>query len=166
MHQVKSYGLLRSRVDNIAVWVARLMRYTPISEISLELVKFDTQAMQHPEISGQEYQQGTLAGYEIREYLLEKWDRQCAYCGRKDIPLQIEHIQPRANGGTNHISNLCLSCEFCNIRKASRVWTNHRTTVPQPCSIPDARDYANACSRKALVGRNAASDALPNERDG
>jgi len=47
------------------------MRYTPLSEISLELVKFDTQAMQHPEISGEEYQQGTLAGYEIREYLLE-----------------------------------------------------------------------------------------------
>ena len=62
---------LRSRVDNIAVWIARLMRYTPLSEISLELVKFDTQAMQHPEISGEEYQQGTLAGYEIREYLLE-----------------------------------------------------------------------------------------------
>ena len=111
---------LRSRVDNIAVWMARLMRYAPISEISLELVKFDTQAMQHPEISGQEYQQGQLSGYEIREYLLEKWDRQCAYCGRKDIPLQIEHIQPRANGGTNRISNLCLSCEICNIRKGTQ----------------------------------------------
>ena len=111
---------LRSRVDNIAVWVARLMRYAPISEISLELVKFDTQAMQHPGISGEDYQQGTLAGYEIREYLLEKWDRQCAYCGRKDIPLQIEHIQPRANGGTNRISNLCLSCKLCNIRKGTQ----------------------------------------------
>jgi 5-methylcytosine-specific restriction endonuclease McrA len=111
---------LRSRVDNIAVWIARLMRYAPISEISLELVKFDTQAMQHPEIGGEEYQQGTLAGYEIREYLLEKWDRQCAYCGRKDIPLEIEHIQPRANGGTNRISNLCLSCESCNIRKGTQ----------------------------------------------
>ena len=52
--------------------------------------------------------------------MLEKWDRQCAYCGRKDIPLQIEHIQPRANGGTNRISNLCLSCKLCNIRKGTQ----------------------------------------------
>ena len=42
--------------------------------------------------------EGTLAGYEVREYLLEKWGRQCAYCGAKDMPLQIEHIRPRASG--------------------------------------------------------------------
>jgi len=27
--------------------------------------------MEHPDIAGIEYQQGTLAGYEIREYVLE-----------------------------------------------------------------------------------------------
>jgi len=96
------------------------MRYAPITDISMELVKFDTQAMQHPEISGVEYQQGTLAGYEIREYLLEKWSRTCAYCGKSDVPLQIEHIQPLAKGGTNRISNLCLSCEPCNIKKGTQ----------------------------------------------
>ncbi len=96
------------------------MRYAPISDISMELVKFDTQAIQNPDISGVEYQQGTLAGYDIREYLLEKWNRQCAYCGKKDIPLQIEHIQPRANGGTNRISNLTLSCKKCNIKKGTQ----------------------------------------------
>jgi hypothetical protein len=88
--------------------------------MSMELVKFDTQAIQNPDISGVEYQQGTLAGYDIREYLLEKWNRQCAYCGKKDIPLQIEHIQPRTNGGTNRMSNLTLSCEECNIKKGTQ----------------------------------------------
>ena len=111
---------IRSRVDNIIVWVQRLMRSAPISDISMELVKFDTQLMQNPNISGVEYQQGTLAGYDIREYLLEKWNRQCAYCGKKDIPLQIEHIQPRTHGGTNRISNLTLSCEACNIKKGTQ----------------------------------------------
>ncbi len=111
---------LRSRVDNIKVWVARLMLYAPITDISMELVKFDTQAMQHPEVSGVEYQQGTLAGYEVREYLLEKWSRTCTYCGKSDVPLQIEHIQPHAHGGTNRISNLCLSCEPCNIKKGTQ----------------------------------------------
>jgi hypothetical protein len=35
--------------------------------------------MVKPEITGIDYQQGELAGYEVREYLLEKWQRTCAY---------------------------------------------------------------------------------------
>ena len=31
--------------------------------------------MENAEISGVEYQQGELQGYEVREYLLEKWGR-------------------------------------------------------------------------------------------
>lgn len=74
-----------------------------------ELVKFDTQKMQNPEIDGVEYQQGELAGYEVREYLLEKWGRKCAYCDKDGVSLQIEHIHPRAKGGSNRVSNLALS---------------------------------------------------------
>jgi hypothetical protein len=61
-----------------------------------------------------------LAGYEVREYLLNKWERKCAYCGVKNVPLQVEHIQPRAKGGSNRISNLCLACEPCNIKKGTQ----------------------------------------------
>ncbi len=111
---------LESRVANVLAWVSRLRRSCPISAISMELVKFDLQKMENPEISGVEYQQGTLQGYECREYLLHKWDRQCAYCGKKGIPLQIEHIHPRANGGTDRISNLALSCEQCNVAKGTQ----------------------------------------------
>jgi 5-methylcytosine-specific restriction endonuclease McrA len=111
---------LESRVTNVLTWVNRLRRYCPISAISMELVKFDLQKMENPEISGMEYQQGTLQGYECREYLLHKWDRRCAYCGKTGIPLQIEHIHPRANGGTDRISNLTLSCEKCNLAKGAQ----------------------------------------------
>lgn len=93
------------------------MRVCPITAISQELVKFDMQKMENPEISGVEYQQGTLAGYEVREYLLEKWGRRCAYCTKSDVPLQVEHINPRANGGTDRPSNLTIACEPCNIAK-------------------------------------------------
>lgn len=109
-----------SRIANVLTWVNRLRRYCPVAAISMELVKFDMQVMDNPEISGVQYQQGTLQGYEVREYLLEKWDRQCAYCGAKDTPLQVEHIRPRANGGTNRISNLCLACEKCNTAKGTQ----------------------------------------------
>jgi len=111
---------LESRVCNVVTWVKRLMYLCPITDLSLELVKFDMQAMENPEISGVEYQQGTLAGYELREYLLEKWNRRCAYCGANGVPLQVEHIQSRAKGGTNRVSNLCLACEPCNRKKGTQ----------------------------------------------
>jgi hypothetical protein len=61
-----------------------------------------------------------LQGYEVREYLLEKWNRMCAYCGRREIPLQVEHICPRAKNGSNRISNLTLACEPCNNKKGTQ----------------------------------------------
>jgi 5-methylcytosine-specific restriction endonuclease McrA len=111
---------LRSRVSNILTWVKRLCTLCPIQAISLELVRFDLQLMQNPEISGIQYQQGTRAGYECREYLLAKWGRACSYCGKQNVPLEIEHIVARVNGGTDHISNLCLACERCNTRKGAQ----------------------------------------------
>jgi hypothetical protein len=60
--------------------------------LSVEHVRFDLQKMANPEISGVEYQRGELAGYEVREYLLEKWNRQCAYCGAANCPLNIDRI--------------------------------------------------------------------------
>lgn len=111
---------LQSRVDNIITWVKRLHKFALIKAISQELVKFDMQLMQKPDISGNEYQQGTLAGYETRQYLLEKWDRKCAYCGVNNVPLQVEHIHPRSKGGSNRISNLTLSCEKCNTKKGTK----------------------------------------------
>lgn len=111
---------LQHRIETTMTWVNRLRKYAPITGISQELVRFDLQQIENPEISGVQYQQGTLAGYEIREYLLEKWGRKCAYCGAENVPLQVEHIQPRAKGGTNRISNLCMSCEPCNIKKGTQ----------------------------------------------
>jgi len=111
---------LQSRISNSTTWVARLRKVCPIEAISMELVKFDLQQMDNPEIQGAQYQQGTLFGYELREYLLEKWGRQCAYCSKSDMPLQIEHIVPRAKGGTDRVSNLTLACEKCNSKKGTK----------------------------------------------
>ncbi|MCZ6676293.1 MAG: RNA-guided endonuclease IscB [Candidatus Poribacteria bacterium] len=108
---------LMSRVYNITTWVRRLRNVCPIQAISMELVRFDTQAMQNPEISGTEYQQGELFGYEVREYLLEKFSRTCAYCGTTDVPLEIEHIIPKSREGSDCVSNLTIACRDCNLKK-------------------------------------------------
>ncbi|MEW5994754.1 MAG: RNA-guided endonuclease IscB [Candidatus Zixiibacteriota bacterium] len=111
---------IKSRVDNVLTWAMRIVTCVPISSISVETARFDTQKLQNPEISGVEYQRGELFGYEVREYLLEKWGRKCAYCGKKDVPLEIDHIQPRRLGGSDRVSNLTLSCTACNQAKGTQ----------------------------------------------
>ena len=111
---------LRHRVDTTLSWVERFRRLAPVTEISQELVKFDLQKMENPEISGVEYRQGTLAGYEVREYLLEKWGRTCAYCHATNVPLEVDHIRPRSLGGSDRLSNLILACHACNQKKGDR----------------------------------------------
>jgi hypothetical protein len=58
----------------------KLSRLAPLIRIAVETVRFDTQKMQKPEISGVEYQQGELAGYELRVYLLEKGFSRKSFC--------------------------------------------------------------------------------------
>lgn len=111
---------LESRLANVLTWVTRLQRICPVGAISQELVKFDMQLMQTPEISGVEYQQGELAGYEVRQYLLEKWGRTCVYCQTTGVPLEVEHLLPRRRGGSDRVANLTLACHNCNQAKGSQ----------------------------------------------
>lgn len=108
---------LQHRDDRSLRGVRRLQRWAPLTALSCERVRFDMQLMENPEIKGVEYQQSTLKGYEVREYLLEKWKRTCAYCGAQNEPLQIEHIDPKARGSSNRMSNQALAYALCNTAK-------------------------------------------------
>ncbi len=138
---------LEHRILTIMTWVRKFIKFAPIGSIVSELVRFDLQKIDNPEISGIEYQQGELQGYEVREYLLEKWDRKCAYCGTKNVPLQVEHIHPKSKGGSNRISNLCLACERCNVKKGVQSITDflakkpdvlEKITAQAKCPLKDA----------------------------
>lgn len=111
---------LKHRVDTTLSWVERLRKLAPVSALTQELVRFDTQLLENPEISGVEYQRGTLYGYEIREYVFEKWGRTCVYCGAKNTPLNLDHVEARSRGGSNRASNLVPACIPCNKAKDNR----------------------------------------------
>lgn len=85
-----------SRIDNIDNWTKKLRRLAPISSIATEIVRFDTQKLENPEINGVEYQQGELHGFTVKEYLLFKYGHKCAYCDAHNTPLEVEHIVPRS----------------------------------------------------------------------
>jgi len=111
---------IQHRVDTIETWIKRCIKFVPIGEIVIEKVKFDMQLMRNPDIKGEEYQQGTLHGYNVRQYLLEKWGYKCAYCNKPSKRLEVEHVMPRSKGGSNSVTNLVLACEPCNKRKGTK----------------------------------------------
>ncbi len=111
---------IESRLATTLSWAHRLARWCPITRIAVERVRFDTQRMENPEISGIEYQHGSLFGMELREYLLAKWNHRCAYCDATGIPLELDHIRPKARGGSDRASNLAVACQKCNQEKADQ----------------------------------------------
>jgi hypothetical protein len=121
----------------------------------VETARFDTQALQTPEISGVQYQQGTLFGYELREYLLEKWNRVCAYCGAQDTPLEVEHIVPRSRGG----SNLTLACVPCNQRKGPQ--TAAEFGYPEIQAKLPLKDAAAISAIRCAIGEALRAFGLP-----
>jgi 5-methylcytosine-specific restriction endonuclease McrA len=133
---------LLSRVLNVLTWTARLSRWCPITRIDVEHVRFDTQLLQHPEITGVCYQQGELAGWETRAYLLFKYEYRCAYCRKTNVPFEVEHILPRSRGGSNRISNLCLACHVCNRAKGDRTATEFGHASVEASAKRPLRDAA------------------------
>ena len=153
---------LESRVANILTWVNRLRRYAPVSSVAVEHVKFDTQLMQHPEIAGVEYQHGTLWGYEVREYLLEKYGHRCAYCGGAsgDSVLNVDHMVPRSRGGSDRVSNLAVVCRTCNEAKGNRMpkeWLKELSASVQPLDRIRAELFPEALKRLKQPLRDAAA---------
>ena len=114
---------LLSRVHNVLTWTARLSGWCPVSRLEVERVRFDTQLLQNPELAGMEYQEGTLAGWEVRAYLLLRYEYRCVYCGETEVPFEVDHIRPRSRGGSHRISNLCLACHECNQAKGNKTAT-------------------------------------------
>lgn len=51
----------------------------------------------------------------------------CQYCGRMapDVVLEVDHINPVANGGTNDIINLVTSCKDCNRGKGKKLLSDN-----------------------------------------
>ncbi|MEV6036794.1 RNA-guided endonuclease IscB [Nonomuraea sp. NPDC052116] len=123
---------LRHRVATTVSWVDRLTRWAPVRAVHLELVAFDTHAIAVDKpLEGVEYQYGTLHGTEVREYLLAKWGRACAYCGGSGVPLNIDHVRPRSRGGSDRVSNLTLACVACNLAKGSQPIEDFLARKPQ-----------------------------------
>jgi 5-methylcytosine-specific restriction endonuclease McrA len=142
---------LHSKAEATVKAVRFVASFLPVSRVNVEIGSFDTQRMQTPKISGISYQQGELQGYLLREYLLAKWQRTCAYCGATGIPLQIEHLVPKSRGGSDRASNLTLACEPCNARKGQQTADEFGYPEIQAHARVPLRDVAHVSSIKTSI---------------
>jgi hypothetical protein len=50
----------------------------------------------------------------------QQFDNACAYCGVRNVDLQIEHLLPISLGGTHTLGNIVPACSSCNYSKATK----------------------------------------------
>ena len=101
----------------------------PITLTRIEQNKFDPQLMMNPEIQGIKYQRGTLFGWQVRAYILERDQGRCVCCRRSKVRLELDHVRPR-DVGSDRVDNLVACCRDCNIKKANRPIEQFLTDQP------------------------------------
>ena len=109
---------VRSRADNVINFIKKYKKFLNINKVMIENVSFDTAQMSSDDcLIGTGYQQGPLYDATLREFVFSKTNGRCSYCGAKAT--EIDHIVPRANGGTNNTYNLTPVCRSCNEKKSN-----------------------------------------------
>ena len=63
----------------------------------------------------------------------------CQYCGRMspDVILEVDHIKPVAEGGTNSLMNLITACRDCNRGKGKKELSDESELKKQQAQLAD-----------------------------
>ncbi|MBF0121498.1 MAG: HNH endonuclease [Desulfobacterales bacterium] len=86
----------------------------PMNKIVLEDAYFDFQAMENPDITGEQYQQGELLYHKnYKQACLVRDGFKCRVC-KAEKNLRCHHVTPKAKEGTDRLSNLMTLCETCH----------------------------------------------------
>jgi len=143
---------LQHRVNSTVSIVNKLRKWSPVTVIHQELVRFNLRS-----------ENGELNRYEVREWLGAKYGWQCTYCGASDAPLQVDHIQPKSRGGSDQLSNLTLACVTCNQSKNSsnlREWLSTRLPPKKAKELADLALSRRTPSMRDAAAVNATKNAL------
>ena len=109
---------VKSRADNVINFIKKYNKLINIDRVMIENVSFDTAQMSSDSyLIGTDYQQGNLYNKNLRKFIFSKTKGRCSYCEEKAT--EIDHIVPRAKGGTNSTYNLTPACRSCNEKKSN-----------------------------------------------
>ena len=109
---------IKSRADNVINFIKKYKKLLNINKVMIENVSFDTTQMtSDTKLYGVKYQQEPLYQNKLRSFIFNRSNGKCVYYGAKAE--EIDHIIPRAKGGTNSTYNLVASCKSCNQMKSN-----------------------------------------------
>ena len=109
---------VKSRADNVINFIKKYKKFLNINKVMIENVSFDVAQMSSTtKLYGAKYQQGPLYQQKLRSFIFSRSGGKCVYCGAKAT--EIDHVIPRAKGGTNSVYNLVASCKACNQMKSN-----------------------------------------------
>lgn len=93
--------------------VHKIQKYLPVTDIAFEVNRFAFLLMEDPSVSGVDFQNGPLKGYnDLKDAVYDLQDGKCLMCGK---PIEhYHHIVPRAEGGSNTIGNIAGLCKCCH----------------------------------------------------
>jgi hypothetical protein len=129
---------LRSKFDSHVREVNYICKILPVTKLRIETATFDPHAMKNPTVIKHPwmYQKGTLfKSQNVKQYVLQRDKYECKYCkGKsKDNKLQVHHIIPRSNGGSDNDTNLITLCSMCHKRlhdgKINITKTGHKSNL-------------------------------------
>ena len=58
---------------------------------------------------------------ETRQWIFERDQHTCRYCGNREGPFNADHVYPYAKGGETSTDNLVTACGSCNRKKQAKV---------------------------------------------
>ena len=109
---------VKSRANNVINFIKKYKKFLSIDKVMIESVSFDTAQMSsNTKLYGVKYQQGPLYQQKLRSFIFNRSNGKCVYCGAKAT--EIDHVVPKANGGTDSTYNLVASCRACNKKKSN-----------------------------------------------
>ena len=95
-------------------------------------------------------EKSALTHREMKNYLTETFGLQCWGCSfmaPDERHLQLDHVDPKADGGSNHLDNRALLCGPCNMTKGNRLTMSalrHQNTrdghLTKPTGTPRGQD--------------------------
>ena len=90
-----------------------MQKYLPITDAGLEINRFAFMQLEDPSISGMDFQNGPLKGFDdLHAAVRELQNGKCLLC-KKEIE-QFHHIVPRSRHGSNTIGNIAGLCHKCH----------------------------------------------------
>jgi len=101
------------KLDSHIKMVQQICALLPISRIVIEVAPFDVQRIKNPDITGIEYQQGEQLDFRnVREYVLYRDKHKCQHCKKKNLKLQVHHVESRKTGSNSpdNLLTLCVEC--------------------------------------------------------